>query len=135
MTTQMFTKGPWRWAIKEWDSERDAYYWRDVDVATFKSTGYCSNPQLVGVDAAFDEYGECAGIVVSAGDGEYTPFKGDTDDERRANAYLLAAAPQLYAAAVRALQLLYSLNGGLPANTPTGDDLRAALTAARGEKS
>lgn len=139
-TTPRFTPGPWRWAVKEWDRDKDAYYWRDVDPATFKSTGYSGNPQLVGSNAGFNDLDVVSvGVVVSAGDGEYYPLKGDTDVERAANGTLIAAAPLLYAAASRALDLLASIGSGewLPgdwADTAAGDDLRAALAAARGEK-
>lgn len=52
------------------------------------------------------------------------------DISNRANAYLIAAAPDLLAAAIRALNLLESIGKGTWADTPAGHDLRAAIAKA-----
>jgi type II secretory pathway component GspD/PulD (secretin) len=50
------------------------------------SKGYGGNPEL---------YSSDGNPVVSAGEGEYTPVKGETHEQMVANALLIAAAPKL----------------------------------------
>lgn len=85
----------WRWAVRDYDAENDDARWRAIDPQTFKSTGYSGNPELVATDSDeptwprdYDENG----IILSAGGGEYTPYRTDVD------AVLLAAAPDMLTA-------------------------------------
>jgi hypothetical protein len=84
----------WRWAVKDYDPTSDLTRWRTVDPASFRSTGYSGNPSLVRGDVEFyDPMGDDDGVIVSAGDGEYTPYR----DAKSAR--LVAAAPELEALA------------------------------------
>jgi hypothetical protein len=56
-------------------------------------------------------------------------------DTRKANAHLIAAAPELYEAAVRALNYIENTEGELDIKLDTGVFLRAAIAKARGEQS
>lgn len=70
------------------------------------------------------------GLVVIAGRGEWD----HRAEESSANARLIAAAPELLAAARRALGLLEMSGTGKMAKTPAGMDLRSAIAKAEGTK-
>jgi hypothetical protein len=58
---------------------------------------------------------------------------GSNHAQREANANLIASAPDLYAAAERALNFIENTEGEHDVQLESGDMLRAALAKARGE--
>lgn len=79
------TPGPWTWMRDNYDNN-DEFILEPLNVDVFVPDGYINNPRLIGDDGD---------VVVSAGDGEYTPYHGKTRDVQVANARLIAAAPEL----------------------------------------
>jgi hypothetical protein len=96
------TPGPWNWTTASSGPE-DEYGCSTrgpVDMGTFKAKGYYDNPEL---------YAANGEQIVSAGSGEYTPVFGATDEERAANARLIAAAPDLLAALEDHAEAVYAI--------------------------
>lgn len=79
------TPGPWKWTSDNAgpDDEYGCPTVVEIDPHKFKSTGYASNPVLIGANGLH---------VIHAGCGEYTPYDNTSD------AVLIAAAPELLAA-------------------------------------
>ena len=59
-------------------------------------------------------------------------FHDDTDGETRANARLIAAAPELLAALKDVLRIAQAASVGVPGNSPRLDRARAAIAKAEG---
>jgi hypothetical protein len=91
------TPGLWQWRIASGGPpDEDGFSTPSaVDWQTWRSVGFYDNPELV-APQSLDAYGEPV-RVLSAGGGEYTPVQGNSDEERNANARLIAAAPELVA--------------------------------------
>ena len=98
------TPGPWVWgAANQGPKDEDGFEtWGPIDIATFKSPGFCGNPELAGKDGA---------RVISAGGGEYWPVYQD-GDRGVADARLIAAAPDLLELLDRAYEALMETDTG-----------------------
>lgn len=83
------TPGPWRWTDGE----------NDIDISTYESPGYFDNPVLKGLGNAYES------AVI--GCGEYDILYGKDEEQRIANARLIAAAPDLLEALQELIDRLF----------------------------
>lgn len=116
------TPSPWRWMAADVGPRDPEWGFRtpgEIDPRQFRSTDYSSNPELVG--AVNDDWGNPV-VVLSAGGGEYCPFKNGAD------AQLIAAAPELLAALQNARTWLYVCAEQAP--YPVSSFLREACATA-----
>lgn len=121
------TPGPWKWIcsdagpVDEYGCSTPA----EIDPTAFKSKGYYANPELIGNNES---------PVITAGAGEYCPFRNGAD------ALLIAAAPDL----LEALQSILNIEGPAMAGGTLGafkgldiayhfDKARVAIAKAKGE--
>lgn len=89
MSNSKHTPGPWRWTANYEPAELE------IDIGTYESPGYWGNPTLM------------AGDVCVVGCDEYWILGGDKyDPDGRANARLIAAAPDLLEALKELLELI-----------------------------
>ena len=98
------TAGPWAWTTDDSGPE-DEYGCQTrgpVDMDTFKSKGYCNNPELYAGEVC----------ILSGGGGEYNPLRSTPADAR-----LIAAAPDL-------LDALKKLTDDEPIEDDSDDGLR-----------
>lgn len=106
------TPGPWRWIAQgagpedEWGCHTPG----EINPLTFTSIGYCYNPELVGPNGT---------VILSAGAGEYNPFKTPVD------AVAIAAVPEM-------LALLYDIRAAGRVNGDIAKRLIATIAKAEG---
>jgi hypothetical protein len=112
---------PWTWQTSNAGPE-DQYgcnTYGPIDPLTFKSTGYCWNPELM------DANGE---PVLSAGSGEYTPYLNAAD------AVFIAKACNLHAELIGLIQKVIDANVEVMLPAPSMAWIAAAQAALKKAK-
>ena len=116
MSNSKHTPGPWRWTANYEPAELE------IDIGTYESPGYWGNPTLM------------AGDVCVVGCDEYWILGGDKyDPDGRANARLIAAAPDLLAALKVAEKAMQADISGIDIGA-SFEQIRAAIAKATGEQ-